>query len=478
MENPIPESVLNLIERVCEPDPERSDRHREHSKGVTPEIALALQDLGEAEIVWLPKALTLYEQFPSDPTYSIQHDLHKSWAAQELCSHTGPRVIPFVVQELEATSNHSAKRSLITVLGNIGEPALGSLGNIFFKTEDLNLAIHVAGIFLAIGQPAAYLVALALEHPESAVASYVMHQIAYGKHGQSSVEIGLVHAIVDAIMDELVIRDPTRPNHFNDKTTAECLQTLIDRSPQVRKSIQARLCDIAFADDSEAHERAVQVGANLDVDGFMQNVRMRAYEHPDIAARVFYRLGIDTPTPSQRQSLTGYTERLENLEKRSLQRWDDMAHQSKIGFWLRSSLTVVYFVASLAVIGIGMWLLVTSDDAITRGIGSFVSALTTIGSMLTRFWKAPVEDIKGSFIQQAGIEATFIGFMTRIGQIRLLFEQNYAKGEIRIEELDTFQRMISDTQTQTIQELAIVRTTTSRLQQLESETAQSSPEAT
>ena len=381
-------------------------------------------------------------------------------------------MIPFAVQELEATDSYQAKQSLIAVLGHIGEPALESLDNIFFKTEEITLVRNMVEIFLEIGQPAAYLVALAIEHPESAAADCIMRKIAYDGSGRSSVDVGLVHSIAEAAIDELVIRNPDRPNNFNDESTAQFLQTAIGRSPQLRKVVRVRLCNMVFTDDSETHERAVQVAAKLDTDGFMQDVRMKAREHPDIAARVFYQLGVDAPAPSQRQSLTDYTERLERLEDRSLKRWDDMAHQSKVSFSLRNWLTVGYFVASLVVIGVGLGLWVTSDDVITQGIAGIVSALTAIGSMLTKFWKAPVDDIKDSLIQQAGIEATFIGFMTRTGQIRLLFEQDYARGEIGTEELETLQRMIADAQTQSNRELALVRTSATGAQQAESQTAQ------
>ena len=319
---------------------------------------------------------------------------------------------------------------------------------------------------------------LALEHPESAVADFVMRKIAYDEHRWVTVDIRLVHSIADALIDELVIRNPDRPNSFNDKITAQCLETLIGRSPQLRRTIHTKLCDVAFTDDLEAHERAVQVAANLDSDRFLQEIRMRAQDHPDLAARVFYRLGIDAPMPSRKQSLVDYTERLKDLEERSLKRWDEMAQQGKTSFRLRNWLTVVYFVVSLLVIGTGIWLLLTSQDAVAQGIGGTVSALTAIGSMLTRFWKSPVDDIKGSFIQQAGIEATFIAFMTRTGQIRLLFEQNYAKGEIGIEELGALQQMIADAQTQTIQELTLVRTAASNLQPLGSRSVPISEEAT
>ena len=162
MDNPIPEAVLSLIDQVCEPDPEKSDPHQERPKGITPEIVQQLQNLSDTEVAWLPRAVVLYEQFPSASFLPIQHDMQKAWAAGKLASHIGPKVIPFVVQEMEATDDSSAKRKMIEVLGNIGEPALESLDSIFFETEEIGLVTQMVEIFLEIGQPAAYLIALAV----------------------------------------------------------------------------------------------------------------------------------------------------------------------------------------------------------------------------------------------------------------------------------------------------------------------------
>ena len=70
------------------------------------------------------------------------------------------------------------------------------------------------------------------------------------------MNIRLVHAINNAIIEELIIRDPSRPNNFNNKTTAECLKVIIHRSPQLRRTILTKLRDIAFEDDLEIRERA------------------------------------------------------------------------------------------------------------------------------------------------------------------------------------------------------------------------------
>jgi len=456
--NSIPDSIANLIDRVCEMDPQ-SPKHQPGPIGVTAEIAQEVQSLTDAEIEALVNVHNLYDKVQT------RDASQKRWAAEQLLSYVGPRVIPHVVRALKTEEPRRVQRGLISVLGKTGEPAIEVLDSILFTLTDVYVVRLTVDVLFEIGEPAAHLIALALEHSESATSAFIMRRI-NDPNLRDRVSIALVNAITDAIIDELIVRNPDRPDHFNDKITAECLQAAIDRNPQHRRKIQARLCDLAYQDDMEVRERAVQVGANLDLNDFLQLVRSRASQNPDVFAEIMYRLGRSEPLPTQ-QAIAKYSGKLEDLEKRSLERWDDMAGQSRSSFRLRNIITTVYFLVSLAVIGVGIWLFVTADNVTQQGIGAAVSALTAVGGILMGFWKFPIEDIKSSSIQQAGVEATFIGFMTRIGQIRLLFEQNYAKGEMSIEELGTYQRMIADTQTQTAEELALVKGIASKSQRSE-----------
>ena len=68
-----------------------------------------------------------------------------------------------------------------------------------------------------------------------------------------------------------------------------------------------------------------------------------------------------------------------------------------------------------------------------------------------------MKDIRESYLQQVGIEATFIGFMNSIGQIRLMFERCYAQGEMDIDTLDRLQQMIAGAQDQVTQNLQVAQ---------------------
>lgn len=450
---PIPDRVSSLIDRVCELDPE-GPFGSQRAIGVTPEIAQELQDLTTDEI----EALVIAHNTSHKPPFKRQRPPQQQWATRELLSHVGPRAIPFLAQALEIEKDDHVKGSLIAILGNIGEPALKVLDDYFPSLTDTWLARRTVAAFFNIGEPATHLTVFALGFPDSEIPDYIMGRITIKHHSDGDVEIGLINAIATSIIDRLIAQNPNRPNYyFNDEVVAECLRVTTQRNPQLRRQIQTRLCALAFQDDLEVRERAIQVAANFDISDFLQLVRTRATEDPNIAAEIMYRLGRSEPLPTQQQSLGKYISHLQALEDRTLTRWDEMAKQSKINFWLRNGITSLFVIISAGLIALGVYLVLTADDNLAQGIaGGSLTILTTLGSMLTKFWKEPVKDIRSSFRQQAAVEATLIGFMTRVGQIRLVFEQNFAKAEMGLEDLSTYQTMIADVQKQTAQELELI----------------------
>ena len=434
----IPDHIENLIHRTLHALPPPPPGHVGVSS-LDPELAREVEALPDTDIEMLINEYTRSER-PQSQRDTIGKLIHIA----------GQRAIPFIAKALKAESGGVKNIELVRVLIGFGEPALQTVEDVFFALP-FEEAYTALLFFYQLGSPAAHMVAYALEHPDGHIASRVIHKV-------SESSISEIQTIVRAVIDELIVRKPNCPDRFNDKITANYLKSAINRSPQLYRQIQTELCNLAFQDDPKVRERALQVAQNLDADDFMQLVRARAEEHPEIAAKIMYLLGRSETLPAPQKSLKTYTDQLQDLEKRSLARWDDMAGQSRINFWLRNGMTVLFFIAGLVVIGTGLWLLVAGNDPAKQVVGGAVSALTAIGGMLVKFWQAPVTGIRDSFVQQAGVETTFIGFMTRTGQIRLLFEQSFAKGEITIEALGSYQKMVAEAQSQTAQELALIKT--------------------
>jgi hypothetical protein len=445
----VPSQIVALVDRVCEPAPDdRSGMNR--MVGVSDEMRLDIEKLSDANLKALVDAHGFYHKH-----WSLSD---RRWGAEELLANVGSEVLPHLDNALEETEDPILQRYLISILGRHGSSALSVLDKAFWRLKNYRVAEDAVDVLFEIGEDAAYLIALALEHSDSRISSRVMMRINPSPNGFTPAPVEMASPIAWAVIDQLVGRDTSRPEHSNEVVTAQCLDACIARNPQLRRPIRAKLCDLAFEGTAAVRARAQHLASQLDLEDFLQCVRVKAADMPETAGEIMYRLGRAEQLPTQRESLRKFAGQLEALNERSLERWDSMAWQSKISYWLRFALTISYSLAGLALILLGVNLLLTSDDVASQGIGGAMSVLTMLGGILARFWRAPLEGLQESSTRQAGLEATFIGFMTRTGQIRLQFEQEYAQGEIGADSMKAYQDMIAKAQAQTARELALIGT--------------------
>lgn len=422
----LPIRVSTLIEQATMPLPRqpgeiiRPDVQRP-LVGVTDEIAQQARNLNDEEIQALCDSL-ISEADTSSST--------RDRTVQQLITTIGAGAVPALkmlglraLAENEPEDSYRKQKWTIETLGKIGEPAISALNEIFVGLTSQWLIRITIDIFFEIGEPAAKAIALALEHPDAASATEVLKKAQYHEETHRNVSIGLANAIAFAVIEELVIRTPSQSDRFNDVVVAQCLLTLIERSPQLRSIVQEKLCYLAFQDSLEVRNRAIQVITKIDLEDFLHRIRLKADAQPEIANQILYQLGEANLGPTQSRYLDQYADQLKKLEEKSLERWDEMAKQSKFNFWFRNVLTGVFFAASLIVLGAGLVAFFSAKDATTQAIGAVLSALTTLAGMWLRAWQAPVGDIRDSFVQQAAVEATFMGFMNRTGQIRLFFQK-------------------------------------------------------
>jgi hypothetical protein len=297
------------------------------------------------------------------------------------------------------------------------------------------------GLWL-IGKPALPLLARALEDPDSANVRIVIRE-----YSQPDIDAG---DIAEAIINELIIRASGQPSErFNYEVVALGLQSLITRNPRLHGQVISRLRDLAYECDSEVRQRAIAVARELDPDEFAMLVRTRAEEDPDRAAVIMRLLGGSEAlaffSPEQSRALKRFREPLEDLEKISRDRWEGLTIQTRRGYYINMGLSIALFVMGAVIVIWGLCLLTQSDDLakqITGGVVAGLSGLATTFS--SRFWKEPVEHIKSFSAQQARLQAAFIGYMNRVAQVRLVFEHNYAMGELTLTDLEEYQRMLSE----------------------------------
>jgi len=350
------------------------------------------------------------------------------------------------------------RRRAVNALDGIGEPALEALGHAL-EDEDKDVRRYTIEVLTGIGKPAVHLLAVALEDPEGWYSDSLIRYLS----GQDSAfgygGIEAHHDMAEAIIDELIIRSSGRSSeYFNSKVVTKALQGTISRNPRLRGQIQRELCNLAYQNDSRVRERAVAVARGLGADEFAPLVKARAKDNPTAAAAIMRMLGGSEAaaffSELQSQTLERFRAPLVELEEVSRQRWNELTRQARSSFYISMAMSVGLFLVGTTIVIWGLVLLTRSRDLSQQIGGGVLSALAALATTFSgRFWKDPVEHIQRFSAQQARLQAAFIGYMNRVAQLRLVFEHDYATGEIALDELEAYQRMLSEAVTQASQQL-------------------------
>lgn len=346
----------------------------------------------------------------------------------------------------------------VSALDDIGEPALEALGHAL-EDEDNSVRWCTIRVLTRIGKPAVHLLAVALEDPRGWCSHGVVRYLSRKDSallGRCAIE---AHDVTEAIINELIIRSSGRSSeYFNSKVVTEALEGTIQRNPRLRGQIQRELCNLAYQNDGGVRERAVAVARRLGADEFAPLVKARAEENPTAAAAIMRMVGGSEAaaffSELQSQTLERFRAPLVELEEVSRQRWNELTRQARSSFYISMAMSVGLFLVGTTIVIWGLLLLTRSSDLSQQIGGGLLSALAALATTFSgRFWKDPVEHIQKFSAQQARLQAAFIGYMNRVAQLRLVFEHDYATGEIKLDELEAYQRMLSEAVTQASQQL-------------------------
>ena len=345
------------------------------------------------------------------------------------------------------------RREAVEGLGKIGEPALEALGRALEDADKDTRGTAIEALF-KIGKPAIRLLAVALEDPDGWHTQEVFEYLSI--HRINDIE---AHDVAEAIINELIIRSSGRSSeYFNSRVITQVLEGTIKRNPRLRGQIQRELCNLAYQNDGGVRERAVAVARGLGADEFASLIKARAEENPTAAAAIMRMVGGSEAaaffSELQSQTLERFRAPLVELEDVSRQRWNELTRQARSSFYISMAMSVGLFLVGTTIVMWGLLLLTRSSHLSQQIGGGVLSALAALATTFSgRFWKDPVEHIQKFSAQQARLQAAFIGYMNRVAQLRLVFEHDYATGEIKLDELEAYQRMLSEAVTQASQQL-------------------------
>ena len=171
----------------------------------------------------------------------------------------------------------SVRRDAVVTLCMIGEPALKILGTAVEGTSDDYVRLRATEGLGRIGDPAAHLLAIALEDPLGEIAKMAIRTL-NNVNGST---------MWNDIREELIIRSSGRPSeYFSPNTVATALQRITEINPRLRSQILQELCDLAYQHGNEVRERVVAVARGFGADEFASAVKVTAEENPNSAAAI------------------------------------------------------------------------------------------------------------------------------------------------------------------------------------------------
>lgn len=417
---------------------------------------IGLGILEELAIPTIQKALQ-----DSDPNVRLQ-------ATNEL-KHIGEIAISQLMSAFK-DDNAKIRREILEILADFRIEDVDFIINAFNdpdpKIRDMVLAYSVKGIgFQALKVPI-----LALEDTDGEISKFARLYLTRGEsvkdtlifewkdHNNDYLPSEIIASCISLIFNELIIRKVRGQNQkFNPKVISQTFEGLITQNPNLQGQILEQLGKIAF-DNEEARSRAISVARHLGAEEFASLVKKRAAENPQTASQIMRELGGSEATAyfteTQSQTLAEYRAPLIDLEEMARQRWEELTLEAKRSSATSKWMSIGVFVVGTSIVVWAFILLSLSNEpwqqlaAALAGVGSFLALYSQ------RFWKEPVEQIQRFSAQQARLQIAFIGFMNRVAQIRLVFEDAYAKDKLPPETMAMYQQWLNEATDKAWQQLS------------------------
>jgi hypothetical protein len=349
-----------------------------------------------------------------------------------------------------ALTDQEAQYNVIRWLGVIGEPALEVLSCVLYDEDRVMRHLAIEQLF-SIGQPAIGLLVFALEDPSAKNREFVLRYLAndpqdHGSQGPCLIE---PKKVVDTILQELVVRRSGRsPETFDPTTTSKALDKTIGQSPDLRSTVLRDLCALAFNRTDDVRTRAVLTARELGVTGFAQIVKDRVQENPTAAADILNRLKGSQRTgrsaEDQHHALAEYWASLLQLEQSAQELWQKLTPEARYSSKASRRVSVAVFVVGTLVV-IWSFILMTLSREQWQQLAAAIGAVGVFWAICRQqFWRGPVEQIQEFSARQTRMQAAFIGYANRLAQLRLVFENAFAAGEIGLYELERYQQLLHE----------------------------------
>ena len=441
-------AMRSLLSGVGEPAiPALKKLTHDETVRIRQELADSLSKIG------IP-AIPLLKELIKDPFPDVYNTA--IWALGKI----GEASLDTLIQESQEAP---MKRGTIAgALGSVGEKAIPELLKL---CQDENYEVRRKAIIslAQIGAPAFPTLLAQLEQQpqeiKSVIESLLKEIIQNGKLSTFTSRSSpfrpeeVAENLVDLTAEVLILRDEEQSDpHFSAETVVELLSWVIQIHPQLRTNVMARLVKIALEQTPNAWQRAVDIAKKIGEADFVAKIKEQENIPEQILIRIMDRVGgfegaafFQSRQQTLHDEVTEGLEPLRKIEEISNSYWHSLTNQSEATFKQTRWLNVALFVTGILLIIALAVILFISDELSKQLIGAIGTIGTFFAIYSKAFWKIPIENIQKFNREQFRLQIAFIGFMNRLTQLRLQYQRKYMEDTVSMEDLEQYQKMVSDT---------------------------------
>ena len=158
---------------------------------------------------------------------------------------------------------------------------------------------------------------------------------------------------------------------------------------------------------------------------------------------------------AMRRSAQAYVEAQSKSDEEIQKSIDRSLTEARQGFKIVARMDVAIFIAGLVLMGIGVYLVLSREDALNRLIGALVSGTGFIGILLNNWLLSARDRIEPSVRRLASLQALFHGYLRQLRQVDQAYTQRVLEGELKPEEVRGFTEIVDNATQRTVAFLSV-----------------------
>jgi HEAT repeat protein len=137
------------------------------------------------------------------------------------------------------------------------------------------------------------------------------------------------------------------------------------------------------------------------------------------------RQALDVLIQRRMNTLTEASDRVQQFDVQALTIFTDTIKQAKRGFAISLSMSAVIFGIGVVLLGLSLYIIIRPNASQFQQLFGVGGGLAGLGTILTMFYRGPLERVERAVTNLVQIEIAFLGYIRQVTQITAMFEREY-----------------------------------------------------